>query len=233
MKVCSRCHQEKPLSDFHKRSDRITGVVSHCKECQKQRKKTYLVTQEGKRKAHENSYNYYHKNKEKALLENKLWREKNKEHRKEYSRNYERTHRTRDAERTKLYTRKSCNKRYRTNPRFRLSAIMGTGIRKSISGGKQGLHWESLVGYTYCELIERLKKTIPSGYSWKDYQAGNTDLEIDHIIPISAFNISDHHDLDFKRCWSLNNLRLLPKSENRSKNDSLDKPFQPCLNISI
>jgi hypothetical protein len=33
MKKCSKCKIEKPLSDYHKRSNRPCGVRSQCKEC--------------------------------------------------------------------------------------------------------------------------------------------------------------------------------------------------------
>jgi hypothetical protein len=35
MKTCSKCSIEKPLTDFHKRSNRPCGVRSICKECYK------------------------------------------------------------------------------------------------------------------------------------------------------------------------------------------------------
>ena len=110
---------------------------------------------------------------------------------------------------------------------------MSSGIRKSLHNGKEGLHWENLVGFDSDMLEKRLKKTIPAGYSWSEYEAGKTDLEIDHIIPIAAFNFSDYRDLDFRRCWSLNNLRLFPKTDNRVKNDRITNPFQPSLSMSL
>lgn len=233
MKNCSRCQIAKSLSDFHKRSDRITGVQSHCRECQKVRGKTYRTTERGREKARENHFRYYHNNKELALTANKRWREENKESRQVYLLNYEHTRRVRNPEKVAMYVRKSRNKKYKVDPKFRLQCIVSTGIRKSLYGKKNGFHWESLVDFTYDELVVRLKKTIPNGYRWSDYETGKTDLEIDHIIPVSAFNFSDSSDIDFKRCWSLHNLRLLPKVENRSKKDSLVKPFQPCLGISM
>ncbi|GAI61384.1 unnamed protein product, partial [marine sediment metagenome] len=37
--------------------------------------------------------------------------------------------------------------------------------------------------------------------------------------------------IDFKRCWALENLRLLPAKENMVKHNKLDRPFQPALRI--
>jgi len=56
-------------------------------------------------------------------------------------------------------------------------------------------------------------------------------LEVDHIIPISVWDFDRPEQINFKRCWALKNLRLLPKKENRIKHNKLIKPFQPCLAI--
>ena len=34
-KICSKCNKEKPLSEYHKRSNRPCGVRSQCKQCYK------------------------------------------------------------------------------------------------------------------------------------------------------------------------------------------------------
>ena len=96
---------------------------------------------------------------------------------------------------------------------------------------KSGKHWEDIVGYTVEDLEKRLRKTMPKEYTWKDFKNG--ELHIDHIIPISAFNYTKSEHIDFKRCWALKNLRLLPAKENLIKHNKLIKSFQPSLKISI
>jgi 5-methylcytosine-specific restriction endonuclease McrA len=54
-------------------------------------------------------------------------------------------------------------------------------------------------------------------------------LHIDHIVPISVHNFEKVTDDDFKKCWALNNLQLLPSIENISKGAKLEKHFQPSL----
>jgi hypothetical protein len=233
MKICSRCHQEKPLSDFHKRADRRSGVQSHCKSCQKVRKDKYLSTGDGIVKSKDYRVKYYLQNKESILEENKCWREKNKDRRRKYLFNYEHTKRERDPMLVLEYAKRYMNKRYRNNPKFRLCRLVSSCLRRSLGVKKNGLCWEKLLDFSYDDLVERLKTTMPDGYLWSDYELGKTDLEIDHIIPISAFNFSSHSDIDFKRCWSINNLQLIPKTVNLRKKDSIERPFQPCLSLSI
>ena len=54
---------------------------------------------------------------------------------------------------------------------------------------------------------------------------------IDHIIPKSVYNYTKPEHTDFKRCWALKNLQPLWASDNLSKNDKIDKPFQQALLI--
>ena len=72
------------------------------------------------------------------------------------------------------------------------------------------------------DLIKHLEKTLPDGYTWEE-------CHIDHKIPMSAFNFTTPEHTDFKRCWALSNLRLLPAKENLVKYNKLYKPFQPAL----
>lgn len=100
-------------------------------------------------------------------------------------------------------------------------------IRSALKNGKAGQAWEKIVGYTLPMLMKRLKRTIPPTYAWDDFLAGR--LHIDHIIPISVFNFQLATDLDFRRCWALNNLRLLPAEANWRKHAKLTAAFQPGL----
>lgn len=84
-----------------------------------------------------------------------------------------------------------------------------------------------LVDYTIEELERNLKAKIPKGYTWQDFLKGK--LHIDHKTPVSVFNFTSPRDIDFKRCWALKNLQLLPIKENLSKNAKLNNHFQPSL----
>jgi len=105
----------------------------------------------------------------------------------------------------------------------RLNKNMGSNVWDSIKNNKNGRHWEDLVNYTLSGLIKHLKKTIPEGHIWQDYLEGK--LHIDHIIPKRAFTFNKPDDEEFKQCWSLYNLRLLPASKNKSKQDRITNPI--------
>ena len=178
----------------------------------------------------------YKYNRESILKRNKIWRETHKEERKEYRKQYNKDHQKEILEYTNKYRKEHKEEvalyyRYKrkTDLKYNLGSKMSRAIRSSLKNGKNGYHWEDLVGYTSNNLIKRLIKTIPNGYSWNDFLEGK--LHIDHIIPISAFNFSTSEHTDFKRCWALKNLHLLPAEENYKKSNKLFRPFQPALAI--
>jgi len=176
-------------------------------------------------KVREKSRRWRQNNPEKAKEMVIRWRKNNPEKDKESHERY----RQNNPDKVREEHRISCNKKYKTNMRYRLNVNMCNAINKSLKGNKAGRHWESLVGYTRDDLINHLNKTIPEGYTWQDYLNGI--LHVDHIVPKSIFNFNLPEHIDFKRCWALDNLRLLPAKENIIKSNKIIEPFQPTLKI--
>jgi len=184
----------------------------------------------------ESENKYYKKNTNKVLLKNKRWVLRNTEKVNEYKKKWKKNNPEKSYDSNKLYYKKNSmkikkrnNNRNRTNLKYNLNRRMGTAIRTSLNGNKSGYHWETLVGYSVNDLIKRLKKTMPKGYTWQDLFNGK--LHIDHIIPMSAHNYTESKHADFIKCWALSNLQLLPARDNIRKSNKLSKPFQPALNI--
>jgi len=197
---------------------------------------------------------WYIKNKEKILERSKLrrlnnpeyfkqWRKNNSEKIKEYNKQWKLDHPeytkqwTIDhpeyykqwyLENLEYYNQRYKNKR-KTDLKFNLNCRMGIAIWATLKSNKNGKRWEDLVGYTVEDLKKRLQSTLPPHYTWQDYIKGK--LHIDHIIPISVFNFDNSNQIDFKNCWALSNLQLLPAKENLIKHNKLSKPFQPALKM--
>lgn len=136
-----------------------------------------------------------------------------------------------NPEKLKEIQRASSAKR-RATPKGKLDTFMSTGIHKALKGGKAGRSWEKLVGYTVSQLSTHLEEHFLPGMTWANHGRGDGKWHIDHIIPRSAFNYETSDDIDFKRCWALENLQPLWEFANLSKGAKLDKPFQPSLAIS-
>lgn len=68
MKICARCHKQKPLSEFHKNSRTKDGLHSYCKKCNAFKAKQYQKTEKGKIKLKAYQKKYYQSDKGKASL---------------------------------------------------------------------------------------------------------------------------------------------------------------------
>lgn len=182
------------------------------------------------RKIYDKEYYSISENRKRKNEINKKWRDRNKEYCSKYGKQYRKDNPEKIKESSEKY--KSClSKRYRENLKFNIDSKMRSMINESLKGNKSGWYWEKLVGYTLRDIVKHLKSTMPEGYSWQDYINGK--LQIDHIIPISIFNYSKVEHPDFKRCWALENLRLLTVIENKAKSNKLTKSFQPALVIKL
>jgi len=204
-KECGKCHIIKPITEFYVEKKRKKRRNSYCKDCMKK-----YVSEWVKR------------NKEKKREQKKRWSENNKERIRERRNEWKR----KNPERQRKNARECMRRMYNKNPCFRLARNTGKRVRKSLSYGKNGQSWERLLGFTCLQLKKHLEKQFTPEMSWENY---GPVWHIDHIVPISAFNFTKPEDLDFKRCWSLKNLRPLLAEENWAKNNKLEKPFQPSL----
>jgi hypothetical protein len=153
---------------------------------------------------------------------NRRWRKENRDRKNKREREYRRN---------KPDVAHAWDKRYRDKvkeePSWVINGRMSSGIRASLVGGKDGRSWESLVGYTKNDLKKHLEKQFVDGMNWERFMNG--EIHIDHIIPKSAFNFITYDDLDFRRCWALDNLQPLWAKDNLSKHAKLEKPFQPSM----
>ena len=120
-------------------------------------------------------------------------------------------------------------------PMFKLNQNISRAIRNTLNGNKKGgYHWEDLVGYTLKDLMKHLEKQFKEGMTWENHgkiKKESQTWNIDHIVPISAFNFSDYNQIDFKRCWALKNLRPMWAKQNIIKQNKLENDFQPALAI--
>lgn len=213
-KRCTKCQKIKPIKNFFIRK---RGVYdSWCKEC-----------------AYKSTQKWIKNNPEKARKVRLLWRKNNPEKIKSWAMlNKERIYKKKalwyknNPEKVKVMRQKSRIK-VRNTLKGRLKHNMSVAIWQSLKNNKGKCTWETLVGYTTIQLKRHLEKLFKLGMSWNNY--GKNGWEVDHVVPISAFNFEKPEDDDFKRCWALKNLRPLLVYENRSKSNKIDKHFQPSL----
>lgn len=137
---------------------------------------------------------------------NKTWRSKNKKWIKDYNYN-----------------------RRRTDSTFNLLCSMQSATRRAFAAKqiKKSRHTKELLGCTIEEAKAHIEAQFPPGMSW----ANRNTWDIDHIVPVSAFNIADAEEAALAFNWR--NLQPLTKHKNYVKNDTLPDPLPQWLPLHI
>jgi hypothetical protein len=212
MKACSRCGEVKLLSEFYHHKNHRDGHQSACKKCIK--KQNCASKDSNAYLRHKQRLNSKYKNDDlfrtSRIAQAINWQKNNKTANKEIRRRRQR--------------------KERMTPKGKISRNISSSICISLKGKKNGSYWNKLTGFTVEQLVNHLEKQFRNGMSWNNY---GSYWHIDHKIPIAAFNYETTDDIDFKRCWSLDNLQPLEASINVRKQDKVVRPFQPSLAISL
>lgn len=187
-KICSRCELPKPVSEFYIRSDRPSGVMPHCKICDKARVKRYQESENGSKVILK--YSRLPK-----VIEMRLkWRES--PNGKKSGKYYLRKKRARDVN-------------YRIASSLR--TIIGHSLKRQ--GAKKSKRSMELVGCTIEFLKNHLEAKFKSGMTWSNW--GRKGWHIDHLVPCASFLLTDPNEQ--KKCFNFKNLQPLWAHENHSK----------------
>lgn len=205
LRLCTRCRQEKPATreNFAPHKLGKYGLSPRCRPCRK------LDDAELRGRADQKA-------------RQKAWRDANKEKVREANRayrdaGYKSTEAVAKWRRDNLdHARRQDARRIRerrsTDPAFALLERMRGQVRRMASG-KGSRSTMDLLGFSVEELRVHLQRQFKRGMGWHNMK----DWEIDHIIPVAAFNIETVDCPDFRACWALTNLQPLWKHENRAK----------------
>lgn len=96
----------------------------------------------------------------------------------------------------------------------KLRSVLSTAIRRGLQSGRLHPGIAAFVGWTLWEFREHMESLFRLPMTWQTY--GKT-WTIDHIRPVSSFDIKDKGDAAFRQCWALNNLQPLSRSDNSKK----------------
>lgn len=164
--------------------------------------------------------NYYIKNKQKLLLRNKERRINNPE----YYKNYEKERYSKNPEfykkRWKDYLKKgrevvNTNRRnkYSNDLNYKISCIMRNRFYKSVKRKKITNSSISFLGCSIDEFKEHIEKKFLIGMNWDNWKYNG--WHIDHIIPLSRFNLKDKNEI--KKAFHYSNLQPMWGIENIKK----------------
>lgn len=202
VKRCSECNEIKSLDQFQFRKDN-NKYRNECKSCRKKYNykygKLYRVREKDKLK--KKSHAHWEKNKKEIYRKRRIYIENNRDKVNE-SRN-----RTR-------------NKAKQKDEKYRLMDSLRNRFSPYFKGRGKAEYLLEHLKYTFENFKEFMQsdfRRIQEGYTFDDYLQGK--LTLDHIIPLSAFEISIEGFLEANQ---LKNLRLITRSKNSSKKNKID-----------
>jgi hypothetical protein len=158
---------------------------------------------------------YRKKNKEKLDEYTKNWYEQNKEHRKQYLKEY----REKNVDKIRKIKRDYERTRKANDPLYKLINNFRTAIYQVLKENnvKKNGHYFDILKYTPDDLINHLESKFTDKMTWDNYG----EWHVDHILPISSFDIKEIGDEEFMKCWELKNLQPLWGDENIKKSNKI------------
>ena len=194
--TCKKCGAEREARE-------------RCKPCRRE----YLA--KNRARILERTAEYRAKNRARILERKAEYRAKNREMILERKAEYRAKNKARIA-------RSACEhkkRRRQSDPSYSMHVNISRSVRRGLNGHVYGAFRH--LPYTKEQLYARLITTLPPGYTEADIRDGRK-LHIDHIRPVSSFNLTGEVDDEFLACWALDNLQLLPAAENLAKGASWD-----------
>lgn len=207
-KLCPKCQTRKPKDEFGKSLDRTDGLRPWCKICHNACNKKWR--QENPEAQNRATRDWERRNPDRVRAKNLRFKQSNPARFSELQARWRANNRDRALEIQRKSVRKS-----RTSISGKLRYRVSNSVRSSLVRGKGGMTTFDLLGYTLGELFSHLERQFTKGMSWDKFRSGM--IHIDHILPLSSFNIQSHDSASFRQAWALSNLRPIWAQENLRK----------------
>lgn len=135
----------------------------------------------------------------------------------------------RDSERGKQWTKEYQSRRRKEHPEIHFLNWLRGSINRDIrrQGAKKGGRTEQLIGCTFAALRFHLESQFTNGMSWENRSA----WDVDHIVPISAFDLKDSEEQQWAFKWR--NMRPMSRVDNQKKSDTIPDPLPSWLPAHI
>jgi hypothetical protein len=212
-KRCSKCKIEKSIDEFYndkKRSDGSRAKIAACKDCTKAKNRKWMDS--NKERHRKTSIEWKKKNKEYTSEWHRAHYQKEKEHYKYNQKKYYEANKERVLKRNKEYDKRNKNTLNLKRREYETARRKTDPIHKT----KLLLRNQSkrLLKYKYDKTI-KLVGMSPLEFYEANGSPDLNDINIDHIVPLSWFNLEDKNHV--KVSTHHTNLQFLSSSDNKSK----------------
>jgi len=193
----------KKCLDCHKELVNVGYAKKRCDICNKEYRKLYWSIREQNPKR-----------KQSNIKRSKKFAKNNPEKVKEYGKK----NRTGKSRENYLAKKRDRHKRYNQDITYKLGNLLRTRIWIALKTQnlKKNHSTMELTGCSKEELIEYLESQFSEGMTWENWSLNG--WHIDHIRPISSFDLSDPAQV--KECFHYSNLQPLWAIDNLKKSDS-------------
>lgn len=197
-RCCPRCKTEKPRTDFAIHSKNKTGLQTYCKSCETDIREA---------------------NKAKISARNKRYREgANKTAVRDRNLQYRLKHKDRIREMRRPYFRNYYRNRRVSDLPFKILCTLRSRVRWVIRKGRgvKSARTEELLGCSIPDFILYVESKFEPGMSWENH--GKT-WDLDHILPCALFDLTkpEHQ----RRCFHFSNYQPLACEDNSKKSSKL------------
>lgn len=201
-KCCSKCKEIKPLQEFKRDKYRSDGLYPSCKTCCKIK-----------------DHRHYKCNRD-AVRDSQKDR---------HTRTYIKRNRKLKTKEQKQLAKQSCiarfklnnpgyqKDRYLSNMSYKISVCLRARLNSAIRNNQKSGSAIKDLGCTTEELKVYLESRFLPGMSWENY--GHKTWHIDHIVPLSRFDLSD--PVQLKQACHFTNLQPLWAKDNLSKSNKI------------
>lgn len=213
LKICTKCHKEKTIDQFHKKTSSKDGYRSNCRECSSEYNKIRKEkSKEYNKKYRKENSESLRENKRRYYLENiEYFREKNKNNRESLDKNKKREYQKKyyNKEETKKRIKEYRKNRYEKDPLYKLTLNIRKRIRISLKSKliKSVSKYEEILGCSFQEFKVYIESLFIENMSWDNYG----QWHLDHKIPISWAKTEEEvyelsHYTNFQPLWMIDNL---------------------------
>lgn len=180
--------------------------MGSCTNCGSVRDDTGLVCKKCKTISNKKCKIWQSLNKEKSRASATRSRNKKIDIYRKKSREYQKEYRLNHIEEVRMKSRERSRKKIKTIKNV-IDGRMSSQIGLALRGNKNFKKWVNLVGYTAEDLKKHIESQFTDGMNWDVFM--KSEIHIDHIIPKNNFKYQSADDIEFVKCWSLENLQPL------------------------
>lgn len=222
-KLCSRCKTPKYLSLFYICKRNKDGFRNECIDCKKKEKilnldrykeyyKEYYI--KNKDTIRTRLKKYYKDNRVAILYSVKEYQEKNRDRIRDYHKSYFQEYYSKNKDEIRKKYKSWFNFSYKFNTKMRLKTILVNRFKRLFRNSRTSKEFFDLQGCDMYDLKLWLEANFLPGMSWENYGCKFNQWSIDHIIPLSKFNLEDleqrkkaFHYTNIQPLWHIDNLK--------------------------